>query len=285
MRVYVQPEPEDLSRAMYRVANALTVHAPARIEIVDDLADADLQVLHTIGLGAWRWIEAPRYAMIQYCLTSAPPTPDSPRTFDGLWADAELVWSYYPIEHRLNGTPFYHAPLGIDHEFTKSALPTNRTVDVVTSGYVSSAHGEAIEEVAIAAGQLDKTVVHVGPPSVVYPSPPGWNSVSGIKDPVLAALYRRAKWVSGLRHTEGFELPCVEGLACGARPIVFDRPDMRQWYDGLAVFVPECHGDALVDELVKVLSTTPDPVTDNERSRVLDVFDWSKIAAGFWECV
>ncbi|HWI70162.1 MAG TPA: hypothetical protein VNS88_17650, partial [Nitrospiraceae bacterium] len=77
----------------------------------------------------------------------------------------------------------------------------------------------------------------------------------------------------------------LEGLMCGARPIVFDRPDMRQWYEGHAVFIPECSGPDLTQELIEVMSHEPDPVMSIEREIILERFSWKPIVRGFWEQV
>jgi glycosyltransferase involved in cell wall biosynthesis len=78
-------------------------------------------------------------------------------------------------------------------------------------------------------------------------------------------------------------MPVIEGLACGARPIVFDRPDMTHWYEGHAVFIPECSGPELVEVLTDLLKYNPTPVKETERAEILARFDWSTIVKRFWE--
>jgi glycosyltransferase involved in cell wall biosynthesis len=157
----------------------------------------------------------------------------------------------------------------------------------MTSGYVSGPGAEAIEEAVMAAERAGLTSLHLGPKNVagMTQRPFMWRTTQGIDDERLAALYRRTSWVSGLRHVEGFEMPAIEGLACGARPILFDRPDMRQWYGDLAVYVPECSRDDLIDCLIPILESPPAPVTKEERTRALRRFNWQRIAAGFWSAL
>lgn len=283
MKVYVDPLPVSLSRAMYRVANALKKYAPAGIDIVEDVKKADLQILHTIGFGVLRFLEAPRYAVIQYCFKSANTKNQKNLEqywFDLLWNKSYFTWSYY----KFNLPSFYYAPLGIDEDFLdrKNFIRTN---GVITSGYVSLPGQEAIEEVAIAANDAGITTIHIGPnkPQGMKTFPPSWSNKFNISDKELATLYNQSRWVSGLRYIEGFELPVIEGLACGARPIVFDRPEMRSWFDGHAVFIPECSGNELIERLIEIFSSEPEPITEEERKVIIEKFNWEKIIKGFWK--
>lgn len=294
MRVFLKPTGLH-SRAMIRVANALHHYAPTTVRIVERIEDADLVVCHVIGhdsLSAIKAFNKP-YAMIQYCLDSSAREVIDWRQD---WQDAKLVWSYYNIVARLenenllpDGTAmrFYHAPLGVDMAFLGRILTDYRNEPkrrgILTSGYVSHAASEAIQEVVFAAWMLGIPVTHLGPAQVAGMDETPLNSILGISDEGLAARYAESQWVSGLRHIEGFELPVIEGLCCGARPIVFDRPDMHQWYTGHAIFVPECSGSELVQHLHEVLGDEPEPVTRDERQWAAERFDWATIAQGFWE--
>ncbi len=273
------------SRAMVRVAEALTAYAPPDINVVDQPERADLSILHAIGPGLFERIDEnqPR-AVIQYCFKTAGYTLER---WQEIWKGSEVVWSYYDLAPYGGDRDFsfYYAPLGVDAPFTTAKLNGQaRTIGVMSSGYVSGPACEAIEEIAWAADTAGLHVVHLGPSNVVgMPEKKNnWAAVSGISDEELAQLLRTTKWVSGLRHIEGFELPVLEGLMCGARPIVFDREETREWYDGHAVFVPETVGDRLVDSLSTVLSRDPEPVTEKERARVAARFDWAQIAPAFW---
>lgn len=282
MRVFVDP-PSHLSQAMFRVARALKRYAPADVTVVSHPEKADVHILHVVGLDAVDYVQKRtdlKYAVVQYCVGAGLSDAWLP-----LWDRAQLVWSYYDLRYRRQPTfNFYHAPLGVDADVFK---PTNGSrSSVMTSGYVSGPGAEAIYEVSEAADRCDMSVVHLGPIPEMngkpMPLPMFWRSVHGVPDLVLAREYSQSKWVSGLRFVEGFELPVIEGLACGARPIVFDRADMRQWYDGHAVFVPEVHGNDLINRLVEVFNEEPKPVLPVEREAILTKFDWAYIAAGFW---
>lgn len=298
MKVYAEV-PRHLSQAMYRVGRALHAYAPKDVQFVDSTDDAELVVLHVIGHPETAGLtqkfkdEKKQYVIIQYCMR----TTQKPNTSDWLdiWRGSRLTWSYYDlsrlVEEDGNHFPvdirFFQSPLGLDDAFRKPFIETDRTIGIMTSGYVTAYCAEAIEEAAYAADSLGMTMTHLGPiPEGFSRALPGnWSAVNSITDEALAKLYRSSKWVSGLRHGEGFELPALEGLACGARPILFDRPEMRQWYGKYGVFVPECHGEELEQHLMNVLRTEPMPVTAHERQEVCEFFDWSKIVSQFWKRV
>ncbi len=277
MKVFTRPTGRH-SLAMVRVANALEKFAPDWAEIVPTAADADVVVSHVVEA-----YERPvqREIIIQYCLHG---TGFDHAQWQQRWANALVVWSYYDLPYitHQNGFPFYYAPLGVDELFTVPFDDAPRDLDVMTSGYVSSPEAEAIEEVAVAAWMLGLQHVHLGPRKIEGMKVEiDLRILHGLKDSKLASYYRRCKWVSGLRHIEGFELPALEGLCCGARPIVFDRPDMH-WYDGHAVFVPECSGSELVKALLDVLGDDPEPVTPDEREWAVERFNWEPIIHDLW---
>lgn len=278
IRVFLDPNPGQLvSRAMWRVSKALRRYVPRDVCVVDASQEADLHVLHVIGSYPKTAIRSREYAVIQYCWKTA-----GEHDWPAFWNAARLTWSYYslPLDQR-----FYHAPLGVDGGVFRPNSSV-RDVDVVTSGYVAGRGAEAIEEVAEAARWCRRQVLHVGPRDIQGMSSRSedtWRNAQDITDEELARLYGSAWWVSGLRYVEGFELPAIEGAACGARPIVFDREDMRQWYDGLAEFVPELEDShEVVDALIDVLSGSPRHVTATEREALLKRFSWEIIAEGFW---
>jgi glycosyltransferase involved in cell wall biosynthesis len=283
MKVFVDPIPNTLSLAMHRVAGALKRYAPPEIRVVQRPEDADLQVMHVIGLDSMDPLRAPRYAVIQYCLC----TTGISKEWSPIWAEADLVWSYYDLVPHMDGVAnFYQSPLGGDDAFMQDHPIRVRDIGVVTSGYVTGPGAEAIEEVAIAASLVGLKTVHLGPiPTGMKQIPRGWKSVHRISDEVLASFYHRSLWVSGLRYVEGFELPAVEGLLCGARPILFDRKEMWRWYGEHGVFVPELHGTELVKLLVSLFENGPQEVSDEELAQARKTFNWEQIAEGFWQGV
>lgn len=275
------------SRAMVRIANALTQYKPENVTIVDTIAEADLVVLYAIGPDTLQTVTDlliinKKYAIVQCCFKTSGLFVES---WAQIWKNASLVWSYYDLLEHIQSN-FYHAPLGIDDVFKPEIEPLlaqERDIAIISSGFVSGGPSEAIEEVANAALRLGQRVIHIGPRNVSgmnSRTEKSWKAVQP-DDKELAKLYSRSRFVSGLRHVEGFEMPVIEGLSCGAIPIVFDRPEMRSWFDGFAHLIPECHGRELEDLIANILtgvSCSSVDMIEQVRRR----FNWQTIASGFW---
>jgi glycosyltransferase involved in cell wall biosynthesis len=112
---------------------------------------------------------------------------------------------------------------------------------------------------------------------------PGVACYVDVSDQDVARLYQRSRYVSGLRRIEGFELPAAEGLLCGARPILFDRPHYRKWYGDLAVYIPEEPRPQAQASIADVLAGPYRCVTAEERDAAAAWFSWERVCRGFWE--
>jgi len=293
MKVYVEPHTD--SRGILRVRDALVKYAPQEVEFVPEQGQCDLAILHVFGRHTstgktiqWLKEHGKRYAMIQYCLRSTmrPATSD----WIDMWAGAKLVWSYYdlPAACSMDGMlyggkrkfSFYHAPLGVDAGiFYPRHSPFSKFIVATCSQHALS---EGVKECVVAAKRLGKTVFHIGHelrrgPDIVCKS--------GISDEDLAWFYSQCRYVSGLRRVEGFELPAAEGLLCGARPILYDQPHYRTWYDGLATFIPEESREKVTDHLEALFSSAYTPVTRDEIEEGKRRFNWQTIITGFWEAL
>lgn len=258
--------------AITKIAGALKKYAPSTIEFVQDENDADLVVMYVFSQRrrflrrAQQVVRSGRkYAVVQLCVRSTP----NPRTVDwlSLWKKAAVVWSYFDLPVMCEGDgnpltfPFYHAPLGVDPVFKETETDRKYTIAV------GSNRRESIKEVTEAATE------------------PIWILGTGISDEDLAKVYSQCKYVSGLRRIEGFELPVLEGLLCGARPICYDRLHYKYWYGSLVEYIPESEGPLIVENLKKLFIQEPRPVTEEEKQSVREKFDWEKIVRGFWQYV
>jgi hypothetical protein len=292
MRVYVAP-PAHLSRAMFRVAEALAQYRPSNVEIVDDAADAELVVLHAIGYGETE-LEAhklttagKRYAVMQYCLRSTQKPNVEP--WLPIWRGAAAVWSYYDLAQlahddgfELGPVPFYYAPLGADSSVFSPALEagTEGRFAILTSGYVAQTEG--VLEAAAAARAAGRRMYHLGPDLQLGPHVARGNDIT---DEMLAGIYRRCDFVAGLRRIEGFEMPAAEGLLCGARPVCFDRPHYRRWFGPWARFVPEHDADVVTAALLEQFELGPGTLTEGDLMAARSAFEWRTLVAGFWRIV
>lgn len=275
------------SRAIDRIAHAVRRYAPAGVEFTDSYEDADLFIIYAWGRLHHLEIDIEnlkkmnkKYVIIQIGVRA---TRD-PATASWLpfWRDANLVWSYLDLRDycKKDGTHpefnFYYAPLGIDDDFKKTPAEKKYIIASSGLGYFT----ESARECMLAAERVKKRVFHVGP---VITHQHDLDFSDGMSDIELAKKYSQCEFVSGLRRCEGFELPIIEGLVCGARPIVFDRHDNHHWFEKLVVFIPETSRDGIVDNLIKVFTKGANPVSKEEINTTKKFFNWEKIVKGFWQ--
>jgi glycosyltransferase involved in cell wall biosynthesis len=290
MKVYLEPEGW-MSLGIKRVANALRMYRPGWATIVSNPKDADLHIVHMVGNGQRQhWLgNGPDpnlpYAVVQYCLR----TTELPNTKDWLdvWQRARGVWSYYDLPAKIAedgqvdpGINFYIRPLGVDATFRPSS-PIRKRYLIGTSGRIADTEG--VRECYEVCNALGRGMFHLGPNlelgagSVTY--------ADGISDEDLSDFWSQCGFVAGLRRIEGFELPVLEGLMAGARPIVFDSPHYRQWFGEHAEYVPEVAPSELVPYLLAIMSQPVRVVTAAERAQVAEIFNWKTITEGFWEAI
>lgn len=275
-----------------RVVAALEQYAPGcDVDIVSDEAQADLVVLHAWGRHTTLQKKIARlnkqnkpYAIIQYVLRSSM-RPDCGYWID-MWLGAKTVWSYYDLYQlclddgwgrpRMN---FYHAPLGVEpYDFQYRQTPRHYTI------FASSQHAlsEGVRECAFATKAVGGMMFHLG-----HELRRGKDIVceTGLSDYELSIRYSQSRYVSGLRRVEGFELPVIEGALCGAKPIVFDRPEMRKWFSEFAIFIPETDREGVIENLTKIFREHADPITPEMKKLIKERFDWGTIIRGFWHKV
>ncbi|TSC86769.1 MAG: hypothetical protein G01um101416_623 [Microgenomates group bacterium Gr01-1014_16] len=290
-KVFAEPPLDDF--CINRIAHALKLYAPPNVKFVTDETEADLVVLYAHGRKKSIWWSICRLkeqnrqaAVVQMQLKSTP----NPHTADWLdiWRYAAVVWSYYNLAQlcQEESTPvnfnFYHAPLGVDPSaFTDHNLKRKYTMGIHSKGW---SH-ESLREVVTAAQEAKKSVLVFDNPND-YGAGVFFTGLVKNNDRRMSYWYSQCRYVSGLRRTEGFELPVIEGLMCGARPICFDLPSYRIWFEGLVEFIPESGGRAqIIPALIKLFNQKPRPVSRAEKQQVKEKFNWGSIARGFWERV
>jgi hypothetical protein len=296
--------PTHHSRAIARIGDALARFTTAEVARPETVrkdsahhwqikgeADANLVVLLVNGLHDHFLAQAERclsrgqrYAVVQIALrTTRHPSTNQWRH---LWRRASCVWSYYPLDKWIaedGGSPvdfnFYHAPLGVDSKVFTDSPTVSRNITICTSGFRRTQ--ESVMECDEAVVSIGGQIFQLGPE---FSMKSRTIFKSGISDLDLAEMYRQCEFVSGLRRQEGFELPAAEGLLCGARPVLFDRPHYRCWYEDVAEFIPEDDG-SIISNLIKLFKKKATPVTTQERTTALLRFNWERIVSGFWEAV
>ncbi len=304
MNICLRPQPPVLSRSLTRVADALEATAPASVRLVRRAKDADLTIHHVLGRGQLDAMEqdiraGKPFGAIQYCVKSSD-VPD-PLAWLRVWKQARLVTSYYDLWEMVREeilTPdgparagaqgffsesifprYRHAPLGVDRTVFHLGQPQERRWLLATTGYV--AETECLQECADAVAALGGRMLHLGHrmdlgPHVDY--------VMDIPDEDWANYLRQCQFVAGLRRIEGFELPILEGYACGAIPITFETP-CYDWFQNFALRVPEGSPAYVSDAIRRTLDVhrgdaVPTKATIDAH---LAPFDWTTITRGFWE--
>jgi hypothetical protein len=287
MRVYV---PLHESRGVNRMATALRWSVPFAATLVATAADADMVVFHVVGrrdaiarATARCRARGQRYVIVQYCLRST--MQPSTEAWRAIWSGATLVWSYYDLPaliHEDHGAavdfPFIHAPMGVEPVFVRE--PSPRRFLIGTHG--TSRLCEGIREAMLAAAAVGGAVCHLGPRFRRYPAV---SYVSNVSDAVVAQYWSQCAAVAGLRRGEGFERPAAEGLLAGARPIMFDQPTYRRWFEPWAVFIREGSRAEVVDQLVGIFRRGIQAVTEVEREAARQRFNWLTIVDEFWSRV
>jgi glycosyltransferase involved in cell wall biosynthesis len=289
MKVYLTP-PQP-SRGLERIAAALRRYAPPNVTVHTFPRNNDVTIIYAIGRrdAIERQVNeilrrGQRYVIIQVCLRSTM-TPMT-KNWRLIWDNAAVVWSYYDLNAAImadggTGTVgnFYHAPLGADAEVFVANSKVKKLFTIATSGL--SRLSESVRECRIAAGEVRGCTFHVGPR--VYNMPSCVVFSDNCNDIELSASYQQCEFVSALRRTEGFELPGIEGLLCGARPICFDTPDYHWNYGEHAEYIHEGPRQEVVDQLVELFKRGARPVTEEERARAVKRFNWETIIGGFYQ--
>ncbi len=302
MKAYVAPIPLSLSKSIHRLADALTRYAPPDIEIVRAPVDADLVLCHMIGQEGWTdgWLpvfasRGQRYAVWQHCLISS--RHPHPYDWARIWLDAAVVASCYDLAGKWRDarsatddamlashhmTPnFARIPLGVDAAFRPDPTAAMYRYLVATSGYVAGT--ECVGEWGLVCNMAHRRQFHLGP--VLAGLAIEHDTLNHISDEALASAYTRAEFVSGLRRSEGFELPAYEGLACGARPVMFDREDARHWLGEHAEYIREGAFEEVVVQLAGIVARGLRPVLKDEIRWVQETFTWQRTAERFWAAV
>jgi glycosyltransferase involved in cell wall biosynthesis len=255
MKVFVKLD-RPSSWGINRLTHYMEKYCP--FELVDASWKADLVVLITTGKlnHAKRTAQEildknKQYAVFQISLQSTR-NPD-PKDWMELWNKAKVVWSYYDLPIKRN---FYQSPLGADPDIFYP-IKFDKTFDILTMG---EDNAECLNEVF----QTTQKIFHV----------------NNLTDGALNIAYNHCRYVSALRHKGGFEMPAAEALLCGIKPIMFDLPDYRRWFDGLVLFIPE--DENIITNLQKIFSNDS-LVTESEIAEARKRFDWKTIIEGFWE--
>lgn len=211
------------------------------------------------------------YVLVQHAWKSTKnPTFEE---WEDVWKGAVMVWSHYdlPISN------LYRSPLGVSKDFTYRKKPHKYIICTSGLSYLT----ESVRECIKAAEAVGGRVLHLGP-SHAARKHSHVDCVTGVTDKELSKLYNQCTFVSGLRRIEGFELPCAEGIICGAKPIFFDQPHYKDWFGDMAEYITEGPRPLVEKELTDLFQKEC-VVTPKDRKTAKKLFDWNEIIPSFYD--
>jgi len=286
MRVFFPYDPR-ISRAMERIRQAFIRYAPPGMEFVNSPGPSDIHVINWVGQNPRE--HHPKDEQLQAAPT-LPLTskfivllhngnwfwPQYEREFQDLMRRASLIVTYSRDLLGFDIPGVLETPWGIDPEIFYRA-PMGKTWTIMATGYV--ADGEGIDAIFNACYIAQLSMIHVG--GVLNGSwvQPTYTRVENVSDQDMRSLYNRSRFVSGLRRDGGFELPAIEGYACGCQPIVFDHPHMKRHYGDFATFVPSVPRQDLARILIPILREPKDLTPDQA---IVSRFHWDRVMGKIW---
>lgn len=271
MKVY-NYVPGHFGHGIKRIAAKLEQYAPPHIKFVNERSQADVVLLHTVGAQETSTTKpTEQYVVFQYCYITAGMDK---YYWNNIWQRAVGVVSYYDLRSEFTGpVNFVHTPLGADsREFFHTN--TRRTKKVFATGHV--AETESLDILWQACFDTKTTLYHTGEN---FRFGAYYKYLPYMSQSDLCRLLNEVEFVSCLRTIEGFELLGVEGLFCGARPIVLDLP-CYDWYRDYSYTVRQTH---LYTDLVGLLKSTPAPVSVSEFEEITAQFEWGDIVENIYQ--
>lgn len=257
---------KDFGRAFTRISEALHKYSPPFIEWVS--SNEDLTLVHVVGGGEVPILNSlDNYIIFQHCYLTAFPDLIN---WQDYWYKSALTVAFRDLrEYATKEFNFCHSPWGADEDkfkFTNSL----KDVDVFVTGHIAST--EHIDTLYKACQNSGKLMYHTG--QNFRWSRTNYNFVDYMSDAAFVTLLNRTKYVSCMRTVEGFEMAGVEGLFCGAVPIVPDLPTYS-WYNGFGIYV-DMLGD-VETQLTNILKHKPEELISVDFNKAREVFNWKNI--------
>jgi len=286
MKLYF-PYDGKISRAMERIRRAFIGHSPPGVRFLDQMDSEAIHCLNWVGQNPREHTKTceviqgvptlplgSRY--IVFAHVGNPHYLDLDPFYQRILAGALLVVTYDREILGYEGSNVLETPWGFEPSiFFREGWP--RGYKVLATGYV--ADSEAIDACYDACIQLGVRICHVGGFIRDLPRHSLYERLEGVPDPLLRRLYSSSEYVSGMRREGGFELPVIEGYACGAQPIVFDHSTMKKWYSDFVLYVPPVPRPDLTKALAEILAK---PGGVDPKPEILERFYWKPIMARVW---
>jgi glycosyltransferase involved in cell wall biosynthesis len=266
----------DWGIAFKRISNALHVHAPSWVEWTD-YESADIMIVHVVGGGEVEMCEKPKpKVIIQHCYFTASAHEID---YAKYWEQALLAVSFHDLRKYTDKViPYYGMPWGADPAVFKYSNKGRRNIKVMATGHVAETEGidKLFEACKTTGFSLFQTGGNFGW------DPKHYFFLPYMEDEDLADILNSTQYVSALRFIEGFELMAIEGLMCGARPLVPDDPTY-DWYREHAITIYK--DKDITTQLVDIFKVTPNPVSPEEHRQIVEKFSWDKLVRDFFEAL
>lgn len=258
---------------LYRVRQQIQATAPEWAEIIIGEGVADAQIVLAIGAtGMPELVEKTPTILLQLCYESAHG--GNKAFWDELWSKCLMVGSYFDLK----APNFVRFPMGYDPDVFYRDDSVSKKYNAIVFGEV-----DGPEEIKSVIEAFD-VVAHIAGTSIGGGI--GYVRYDNIPDDRLRGVYQRSKYCIGLRRIEGFEMPIVEGAACGCIPVTFDLECYRSWFNDFAIFLdPE---KDVASQLVKItevgnMDDTPFFVSEVPDMIAVSVFEQQTAWKPFWE--
>jgi len=159
----------------------------------------------------------------------------------------------------------------------------NKKYLVLSTGTV--AESEYIDVFYRAVVKLNAKMCHIGNGDaynkLMKISPYNFDEYEFVTDSTLRYLYSSSWFTNACREGIGFELPAIEGYACGSQPICLDLPCYRDWFNDFAIFIPANKEEAY-EKLIDILSK---PKYVFPKKEILERFSWKRIMGKIYEAI
>lgn len=249
-----------MSNALRRIEDGIRATMPDSYVWVTSEREADVIIAPVVDIKDATGVNN-RTVLMQLCyLTGAADV----HAWRNVWAKAGMVVSYL----KLPMADYLRMPLGFDPKIFYPRPEQPKLYRAAVTGYVDWEDGG---EVIAGVYRAFKNIIHVGKN---FNLGTGYTHAEGVSDMQMAAIYAASEYVVSIRAIEGFELPIIEGAACGCTPVALDLECYRQWFSGYALFVDEDYIEEGLQE-----------INNNSRKRVprdMTIFHWDKVMQPFW---
>lgn len=269
LRIYEYTNPA-WGTAFKRISKALHDYAPENVKWIDYPGGAQIILVHVVGGGEVPImedvLESGRKLLIVQHVVKTGGTYNWNEYFKQAILSISFhdLHSYYPKD-KFNA---YSTPWGFDpKEFSKLDIPKNRKV--IGTGYVADT--ECLDKLYTACFNTKNYMFHTGKD---FEFGEYYKHVPWLTPEQFNIMLNSVQYTSCLRDIEGFEMMGVEGLVCGAIPIVPDLSTYR-WYRKHGIFI-DMKKD-IVKQLEDILVLTPTPPNEDELEEVHQKFSWEYI--------